>query len=180
MYTLFKRINGFVTIIKLCIFHPNRISAYPVCTLLSQNSKITVYKSGSLRTRWILLGVNSYLQAEGRLDIGNGTYFNRNCTVVCKQQISIGENCSIGPNVCIYDHDHAFGENGQISGEFKCADIVIGNNVWVGAGAIILRGTHIGDNCVIGAGSIISGNVSPNTLVTSSRELNYRSLIHTI
>ena len=176
MSNVFQRMNGFFTVIKLSIFHSSRISACLMRTLLSHNAKITITGSGSLKTSWVLLGVNTYLEAEGSLEIGNGTYFNRNCTVVCKQKIFIGEHCAIGPNVCIYDHDHAFDENGQICGEFRCADITIGNNVWIGSNAVILRGTNIGDNCVIGASAIISGTIPQNSLVKTKGSLVLQSL----
>lgn len=47
---------------------------------------------------------------------------------------------------------------------FKTSPIVIGNNVWIAANSIILRGSNIGDNAVIAAGSIVKGTVPANTL----------------
>jgi acetyltransferase-like isoleucine patch superfamily enzyme len=43
--------------------------------------------------------------------------------------------------------------------------IIVGNNVFVGVGSILLPGVHIGDNCVIGAGSVVTKDVPPNTVV---------------
>lgn len=92
------------------------------------------------------------------LEFGDMVYLNSDCKVVCRKSIKIGDNTIFGPNVYIYDHDHVFDtENGVKRKEFKCSDIVIGKNCWIGAGAIILRGTHIGDNCVVGAGSVVKG-----------------------
>ena len=54
--------------------------------------------------------------------------------------------------------------------KFKTAPVVIGNNVWIGANAIILRGTTIGDNSVIAAGSVVKGNVPSNTLLVQKKE----------
>ena len=60
----------------------------------------------------------------------------------------------------VYDHDHDFrAEGGVKSMQYKSSPIKIGNNVWIGANSIILRGTVIGDNAVIGAGSIVKGEV---------------------
>lgn len=106
----------------------------------------------------------------GNIEIGEGTSIGRNDIIVSHGEISIGKKCSIGPNVCIYDHDHCFGEAGKKEG-FKVGKVKIGDNVWIGAGVIILRNTTIGNNCVIGAGTVISGNIPDNTLVTSNREL---------
>jgi acetyltransferase-like isoleucine patch superfamily enzyme len=57
-----------------------------------------------------------------------------------------------------------------MSREFKCSDIIIEDGCWIGAGAIILRGTHIGRNSVIEAGSVIRGKIPPNSLVSTVRE----------
>ena len=53
---------------------------------------------------------------------------------------------------------------------YKTAPVEIGNNVWIGANTIILRGTKIGDNCVIGAGSIVKGNVLSNSVFLQKKE----------
>lgn len=89
---------------------------------------------------------------------------------IAHKNIFIGDNTSIGPNVCIYDHDHKFGEQGKKQG-FNSSEVIIEENVWIGAGTIILRGTHIGKNCVIGAGCVIKGEVPENSLVTQNREV---------
>ena len=48
--------------------------------------------------------------------------------------------------------------------------MIIGNDVWIGAGAVILRGTTIGDKAVIGAGSIVKGNVPAGSVFYQKRE----------
>lgn len=53
--------------------------------------------------------------------------------------------------------------------QFKTAPVEIGNNVWIAANAIILRGTKIGDNVVISAGSIVKGVVPSNTVFVQKR-----------
>lgn len=106
----------------------------------------------------------------GAVHIGKGVNFNYNCMCVSYRLITIGDDCSFGPNVCIYDHDHAFNSNGKIRGEFKSSDVIIENNVWIGANSIILRGSHIGANSVIGAGCIIKGYIPANSLIIQKRE----------
>jgi len=110
--------------------------------------------------------------AGGKLEIGENVFINRNCNIIAQKNITIHDGCTIGPNVCIYDHDHIFGSENKKLG-FKRADVIIGKNVWIGANAVILRGTRIGDGCVIGAGSIIKGDISPNNMVIQERNLRY-------
>lgn len=76
----------------------------------------------------------------------------------------------MGPNVLIYDHDHDFRkEEGLKKLKYKTAPVDIGDNVWIGANTIILRGTKIGNNCVIGAGSVIKGCYPDNSIVVQKR-----------
>jgi acetyltransferase-like isoleucine patch superfamily enzyme len=94
--------------------------------------------------------------------------------IVAQKLIEIGDGTTIGPNVVIYDHDHTFGRSKKTSkDQFRKAEVIIGKNVWIGAGAIILKGTIIGDNCVIGAGTIITGQIQENTLVIQDRNLKF-------
>ena len=74
------------------------------------------------------------------------------------------------PNVQIYDHDHDFRvEGGVKAGKYKTAPVEIGNNVWIGANTIILRGTKIGDNAVIGAGCVVKGEVPAGAVLVQKR-----------
>lgn len=120
---------------------------------------------------------NSYIAVvnDGNVTIGNNVSINRNSIIVCHKSIAIGEHCSIGPNVLIYDHDHCFDSNGLQKG-YRTAPIAIGNNCWIGGGATILRGTTIGEGCVIGAGCVVKGNIPAHSLVTADRTLNIRPL----
>ena len=75
----------------------------------------------------------------------------------------------MGPNACIYDHDHDF-RAGLDELRFKTEPVVIGKNCWIAAGTVILMGTTIGDNCMIGAGCILKGDIPANSVVTQKRE----------
>lgn len=103
--------------------------------------------------------------------IGENTSLNHGCIFTAHEKITIGNDVQFGPNVMIYDHDHDFKEkNGLKELKYKTSQVTIGNNVWIGANTIILRGTHIGDNCVIGAGSVIKGDFPNNVTVVQKRE----------
>lgn len=110
----------------------------------------------------------------GKIRIGDRVYINRNCNVVSKDTITIGEYTTLGPNVAVYDHDHSFGN--KEASKYRTAPIFIGKNVWIGTGAIILKGVTIGDNCVIGAGTIITKNIPANTIATTKNEILMREI----
>ena len=104
------------------------------------------------------------------LEIGDDCFINHNASIVAMKRIHIGNRVIMGPNVAIYDHDHLYDfDRGVQHNEFRTDDIVIGNNVWIGAGCIILKGSIISDNAVIGAGSVIKGSVPPNSIVVQKR-----------
>lgn len=85
------------------------------------------------------------LVRDGELVIGDHVGINSNCVIVCHHSIHIGSDVGIGPNVCIYDHDHDFRiEGGKAAKKYRCSPVVIEDNVWIGANTIILRGVRIG------------------------------------
>lgn len=111
---------------------------------------------------------NAVFRVEGgELVVGDKCFFNQNVSITCKKNIVIGDRCQIANNVVIVDHDHAGSENW---GSYVETPVVIGNDVWIGANVVIMRGTTIGDKAVIGAGSIVKGNVPAGKVFYQKRE----------
>lgn len=115
--------------------------------------------------------------SHGNMKIGNHVYINRNCNIVCHKSITIGNKCTIGPNVCIYDHDHDF-RSDKRNTKYISKDIYIGENVWIGANVVILKGCKIGNNAVIGAGAIVKHDVPENTIYVSVNEYKIIPIIN--
>lgn len=113
--------------------------------------------------------------SSGELSIGPHVYINRNCNIVSRKSIKIGRKCTIGPNVCIYDHDHNFRSQNRDT-EYVCKPITIGNNVWIGSNVIIIRGVTIGDNAVIAAGAIVRGDVPADSIYISKSEYSIKPI----
>ena len=111
---------------------------------------------------------NAVFRVEGGdLIVGDKCFFNQNVSITCKNKVVIGDRCQIANNVVIVDHDHAGSENW---GSYVETPVVIGNDVWIGANVVILRGTTIGDKAVIGAGSIVKGDVPAGKVFYQKRE----------
>lgn len=103
--------------------------------------------------------------------IGNNVSVSTNNIITCREKVIIGDNVQFSPNVMVYDHDHDFRVQGGIKmGQYKTAPIEIGNNVWIGANAVILRGTKIGNNAVIAAGAVVKGIVPANSVFIQKRQ----------
>jgi acetyltransferase-like isoleucine patch superfamily enzyme len=96
-----------------------------------------------------------------RLAIGGGTYVNRFTMFDASECIEVGRDCMFGPFCYITDHDHGIEQPGSIAKQpLVGSPVRIGNNVWIGAGVIILKGVTIGNDAVIGAGAVVTGNVA--------------------
>ena len=102
----------------------------------------------------------------GKILIGNGTGIKHRVIIASKNCIRIGRNVMIGPNVCVYDHDHIYKttQKMMVSG-FLTSPIIIEDNVWIGSNCTILKGSHIGTGSVIAAGTVIKGKIPPNSIV---------------
>jgi maltose O-acetyltransferase len=101
-----------------------------------------------------------------KIVIGDGTYVNRFTIIDAAGRIMIGQNCMIGPHCYITDHDHGTSPGQRVSEQaLDIAPVTIGDNVWIGAGVIILKGVSIGDDAVVAAGAVVTRNVAPASRV---------------
>lgn len=94
------------------------------------------------------------------LSIGKGSYLNRNTTVVCHERVTIGRAVKISWDVVVMDTD----EHDLPGSRGRTAAVTIGDEVWVGCRAIILKGVTIGRGAVIGAGAIVTSDIPEYTL----------------
>lgn len=111
--------------------------------------------------------------------LGSNVYANFNLTLVDDTDIFVGDNVMIGPNVVIATAGHPVNPALRLQAAQFNISVHIGNNVWIGAGAIVLPGVHIGDNSVIGAGSIVTKDIPANVVAVGNpcrvlREINER------
>ena len=107
------------------------------------------------------------IEAGGRIKIGSDNYFNKRVKIVCMERIEIGNHCLLADSVHLYDHDHRHEDLNRFICEqgFVTRPIVIGNNVWIGARAIILKGVRIGDGAIVAAGSLVTRDVPADSIV---------------
>ena len=97
------------------------------------------------------------------ISIGNGTYLNRNVEVVAYEAVSIGRDCRIAWDVVIMDTDmHGHGNAPP------ARPVSIGDRVWIGCRAIILKGVTIGDDAIVGAGAVVTRDVPPGAVVAGN------------
>jgi acetyltransferase-like isoleucine patch superfamily enzyme len=96
-----------------------------------------------------------------RISIGNGTYLNRNTEIVAAQSVTIGRDCKIARDVIIMDTDqHELPGSGMVA-----KPVHIGDHVWIGSRAIVLKGVTIGAGAVVAAGSVVTKDVPARAVV---------------
>ena len=124
---------------------------------------------------------NVHLEAAqgGHIKIGAGTGVNYGATIISFGSIRIGRNCMIAPYAQIYDfsHGHTRIDIPYVEQPTQAGEVVIGDNVWIGANAIILQGVHIGDNAIIGANTVVTRDVPAITIAYNKRETVTRELV---
>lgn len=99
---------------------------------------------------------------------GSGIYANSNLTLVDDGHIYIGDKVMFGPNVTVVTAAHPVEPGLRARGLQYNKDVYIGENAWIGAGAVILPGVHIGRNAVIGAGSIVTADIPDNSVAVGN------------
>jgi len=100
-----------------------------------------------------------YCDYGSNISVGENVYFNFNCVVLDVNRVTIGSRTLFGPNVQIYTATHPWEYKVRAEQLELGLPITIGEDVWVGGGAIICAGVTIGDRAVIGAGSIVTRDI---------------------
>jgi acetyltransferase-like isoleucine patch superfamily enzyme len=126
------------------------------------NVQIEIGRRATLRIgRWAWIGHG------GEVAIGAKTVIGQDCTISAYQHVSIGRECILADRVMLIDFDHGVTEVERpirLQGIYK-RDVRVGNNVWVGYGACVLRGITVGDNSIIGTSAVLTRDVPANAVV---------------
>jgi acetyltransferase-like isoleucine patch superfamily enzyme len=128
-----------------------------------QWSDITIERNVSLDDGMVLLC--SGVPREAKISIGEGTYINRYTMIDAHREIKIGRNCMIGPHCYITDANHGKGAGVLVKHQsMEMRPVIIEDDVWLGAGVIVLPGVRLGRACVIGAGAVVTTDVPPEAV----------------
>ncbi|MBN2302114.1 MAG: acyltransferase [Lentisphaerae bacterium] len=121
----------------------------------------------------IIFHFSASLPEKPEIIIGNNVFIGNRCSFSCARRISIDENALISAGVRIRDNDdHPLDPSRRkerapvMAGEV--ADVKIGRNAWIGAGATILKGVSVGENSVVGTSAVVTSDVSANTVVAGN------------
>ena len=152
-----------------------------------------VFRRIRLRCQGVVVGHHAYVAAtqfSGRaevepycrfvgspsISIGEDFYANVGCHLL--GEIRIGQDVLLGPKVVVWGRDHGLDVGSPIRlQESNAQPVLIGNDVWIGAGAIVLKGVTIGDGAVVGAGSVVTKDIPAGAIAVGNpaKVVRYRS-----
>jgi len=135
--------------------------------LLGKNSALFCKSGGE-----IVVGNRCYffdnveVQSRGLLSFGNNVQVNNFSRIVALERVTIGDNVTIAQFVTILDHDHKYimdRDEMKLDG-FETTPVNIGDNVWIGDKATVLRGVSIGNNVIIAANAVVNCDIPDNCI----------------
>jgi maltose O-acetyltransferase len=142
-----------------------RARARELCQLLNASREAEQEKRRTILTQLFGRGGNSvwmqppfFCDYGSNIELGERVFFNFNCVVLDVCSVKIGDFTLFGPAAQILTPMHPLNAMERRKEEFG-KPIEIGSDVWVGGGAIILPGVHIGSRTVIGAGSVVTRDI---------------------
>lgn len=100
--------------------------------------------------------------------VGDYFFANHNCQILDGGKVTFGDHVFIAPNCLFTTAEHALDVEQRNEGLEVALPITVGNNVWIGAGVIVLGGVTIGDNTVIGAGSVVTRDIPSNVIAVGT------------
>jgi maltose O-acetyltransferase len=108
--------------------------------------------------------------------VGDRFYANTGCVFLDSAPVTIGDRVLFGPAVQLLAATHPVEAELRAQGLEYAEPIAVGDDVWIGGGAIVLPGVTIGDRAVVGAGSVVTRDVPPDVVVAGSPARVIRSL----
>ena len=119
------------------------------------------------------IAFSNRLNAQPELRIGDGTFIGHGCHFGIAESIQIGRNCLLAGGASVRDLDGhpidaALRRSGEPTPPTGVRAVVIEDDVWIGANAIILKGVTIGARSIVGAGAVVSRDVPPDCVVAGN------------
>lgn len=116
------------------------------------------------------IGTPKLIGDYSNLFMHDNSEIERNCFILAKDKIEIGENTTLAYGVTVLTGADPNGPKNKLSALYPPlkAPVTIGNDCWIGANAIILPGVTIGDCCVVAAGSVVTKDIPSGVLVAGS------------
>jgi acetyltransferase-like isoleucine patch superfamily enzyme len=135
----------------------------------ASNGSVRIGHFSEIHDRVVLSAIGERGGGQARISIGDYTSIWYGTVVSARHEISIGRQCAISWNCTIIDNDmHQIVYAGEPVADCRSNAVTIGDHVWIGAQAIVLKGVTIGENSIVAAGAIVTKDVPPHSLVAGA------------
>lgn len=154
--------SNYLSMGKKCMIHQG-VVIKPFKSVSRTNLRIELEGSNSI-------GLYSLVQGSAKLSMGEGSFFSGYNVIGVNAGVTIGSNVMIAHHATIRDTNHGFAnlENPMKMQEIVSDPIVIKDDVWIGHGAVILKGVTIGSSAIIAAGAVVTKDVEPRAIVAGN------------
>lgn len=132
------------------------------------------FMARDLRDLFAHVGVDCFVEAPFHCSyginifLGDNVYFNAGCTILDSGPVLLGDRAMLGPGVQIYCADHHRDVARRAAGIERARPVTIGQDAWIGGGAILLPGVTIGVGAIVGAGAVVTHDVSDGVRVVGN------------
>lgn len=124
----------------------------------------------------IIINQPFYCDYGKQISVGKRFFANFNLTILDEAEVTIGDDCFIGPGVSIYTACHSTDPVERNTRNEWAKPVTIGNNVWIGGSVTILPGVRIGNNVTIGAGSVVVCDIPDNCVAVGNPAIIKKNL----
>jgi acetyltransferase-like isoleucine patch superfamily enzyme len=164
--------NGYIS--STAVLHHDTLERGKHCFI---GDRVTIFKDNE--GGYVKLGDKVHLHAGvifqtgigGNIVIGDKTHIQTGCQFSAyKGSVIIGERVDIAPKCAFYSYNHGIEADTEVRKQPLTSNggIIIGNDVWLGFGAIVLDSVEIGEGAVIGAGSVVTKNIPSNAIAVGN------------
>lgn len=99
------------------------------------------------------------------ISVGDNFFANYGCIILDVNKVTIGKNCILAPNVSLFSATHPVRAEERYNGVELGKPITIGDNCWIGGGAVINPGVTLGDNVVVASGAVVTKSFGSNVVI---------------
>lgn len=145
------------------------------CTQVKKRNKLIKKLFGKTGER-IQVETPFYCDYGCNTEVGENFFANYGCIILDVNKVTIGKNCMLAPNVAIYSATHPVRAEERYNGVELGYPVTIGDNCWIGGGAVICPGVTLGNNVAVGAGSVVTKSFGDNVVIAGNPAKVIRNL----